>query len=822
MLDSFLQDVRLSWRGLTKTPIVSAVAVATLALGIGANTAIFSVVHAIVVRPLPYRDADRLVRLTADFTTVGASDVGLSLPELTDFRDSAGLFQTISGLWPLNANLTGVDQPERVEVLLTSPSYFDMLGAVPQLGQLFGPADNGPGITQVVVISDALWRRRFGGRRDAIGRKLRLDDDTYEVIGVVSAGFRHPGRSVFTAVDIWAPASFAGKPFPDRPPRGARFITDAIASLRPGVSIDEARQRAAALAERLRREYPDDYPARAGWTPRIVPLKQDLVGSVRPALLLLFGAVGLVLLIACANIANLLMARTSRRQLELAMRSALGASRGRLARLLLTESLMLAAFGGAAAAIVGPWMLTLLVAMAPPELPRLGEVHISGAVLLFNAIVALGSAVLVGSIPALQFSRAGALDALRGRSRGETSRRGGARAALVIGEFSLAVVLLLGAALLARSFWRLQRVDLGFDPHSVLTARLWLPQPNDPSTGRYFEHSARLARFDDIMARVAALPGVSGVAAASALPFDGNNAIATMTVEGSEMQPGSRVPAVRLLIASPRYFEVMSIRVLRGRTFSNDDDADGAPVAIVTAATARQYWPGQDPVGRRFHFGGPNARAPWLTVIGVVDDARAERPEVPPSPTVYRSLRQVSGLSLSLVLETAADPAALAPAVARAVRASDPELPVFGVRSMKGIIEAATASRRFSTQLIGAFALLALLLAALGIYGVMSFAVAQRTREMGLRIALGARPGRMVASVLAQALLLAGIGIAAGLLAAVVFARLLSGLLFEIGPMDPPSYAAIVLILGVTAAAAAWRPAARAARVDPMVALRAD
>src|SRR3954469_10488161 len=386
MMDSLIQDCRFSWRGLVRSPGFAAVAIATLALGIGANSAIFTVVNAVVMRPLPYAHADRLVRVTADFTALNATDVGLSQPELMDYQDRSGLFEAIAGVWAINANLTEIDQPERVEALLTSPSYFDVLGVKPQLGRLFRPEDNGPGISTVLVISDALWHRRFAASPAAIGRKLRIDDDWYTVIGVLPPGFRHPGRSVLTDVDVWAPASFVGNPFPPQPVRNAYFLTGAIGRLKPGITIEQARQRMAAFGQGLRQANPNDYSPRAAWAPRLMPLREDLVGPVKSTLLLVFGAVGFVLLIACANIANLLLARASTRQRELALRRALGSSRMRLVRLLLTESLLLAVLGGIAGAAVTTWLLDALLAIVPAGLPRLEEVAIDGQVLAFTAV----------------------------------------------------------------------------------------------------------------------------------------------------------------------------------------------------------------------------------------------------------------------------------------------------------------------------------------------------------------------------------------------------------------------------------------------------
>ena len=826
MIDSFVQDVRLAWRGLRRTPAFSVVAIATLALGIGANSAIFTVVNAVVMRELPYAHADRLVRVTSDFTGLRAADTGLSQPELLDYRDRSGLFEAIAGVWAINANLTQIDEPERVEVLLASPTYFDVLGVRPQLGRLFGPQDEQRGITEVAVLSDAIWRRRFGAQPDAIGRKLRIDNDWYTVIGVLPPGFRHPGRSVLTDVDVWAPTSFIGNPFPETPVRGAYFLTGAIGRLRPGISPAQANERLAAFGQQLRQEYPDAYSARAAWVPRAIALQTDLVGSVRPALLLLFGAVAVVLVIACANIANLLLARASSRERELAVRRALGSSRARLLRLLLTESALLAVLGGAAGTMVMIWLLELLLALAPAGLPRLQEIHVDGQVLAFTAGAAILSALLFGTLPALHFSRADVSAAMKEGSRGTPAARGLLRSALVVAEVALALVLLVGAALLVRSFWRLQQVDYGFNPRHVLTARLWLPQPNDPAQGKYSNrttgHATRVAAYEEILRRARELPGVTAAAAAGALPFDGTRNTTSFTAEGAETDDRSRVATTLVTYATPGYFELMGIRLLQGRTFADSDDVNAARVVVVTESLAQRTWPGQDAVGRRLRLGGPQSQAPLMTVVGVVNDVRSDRPEDAPRPAMFRPLRQSSNLTLSLVLKTAADPQTLAAPLSAAVRSVDADQPTFGVRTMEEQVGVATAARRFSTQLLGAFAVLALALAAVGIYGVMAFVVGQRTREMGIRIALGAHPGAVVRLMLREAMGLVVLGVALGALAALAATRLLGNMLFEVRSSDPATYTLIALLLAGTAAVAAWRPARRAASVDPIAALRTE
>jgi len=820
-MDAFVQDVRFAVRTFVKQPAFTLVAIATLALGIGVNTAIFTVVNAVVFEALPFAAGERLVRVTADLSGLGASDIGVSAPELFDYRDRSGLFEEIAGVYPIDANLTEVDVPERVEVLLVSPSYFSVLGVRPQLGRVFGAEDHHPGIAEVVVISDALWRRRFGGNADAVGRTLRIDADLYKVVGVMPPDFRHPGRSLRTDVEMWAPSGYSASPF-RAPARGAYFLTGAIGRLKPGISAAEAQLRMDGFARQLRQEYPTDYPTRAAWTPRIVPLQQDVVGSVRTPLLMMLGAVAIVLLIACANIAGLLLARAAGRQRELAVRRALGSGRARLARLLLTESLLLSLCGGAAGLLLAVWGVDLLMSFVPTGLPRMWEVAISGRVLAFTFGASIATGILFGLAPAVQFSNPDVVTALKdGRSPAAGSRRA-LRSALVISEFALAMVLLVGAALLVRSFWRLQDVNAGFDGRNVLTARVWLPQPNDPKTGKYFTFPARLALFDDILRRVRALPGVESAASVQNLPLDGQRGSTAITIDGRDPESTGQIPTVQANVASADYFALMRIPVLRGRTFDATDDANGAPVTVINQEFARVYFGGVDPIGTRVHFGGARSNPRWMTIVGVVGNVLSQRLEEAPRPMLFQPLTQSPSLSMAIVARTAGDPSRLSEALSRAVREADPDQPTYAVRTMEEVQAEATATRRFLMQLLGGFAFLALLLAAIGIYGVMAYLVSQRTREIGIRVALGARPWTVVRIVVKYALGMAGAGVVLGMAAAILLTRLITGMLFQVSPTDPWTFAAITLMLVLTAVLAAMTPARRAARIDPMVALRGD
>ena len=820
-MDALLQDVRFALRGLYKQPGFALVAILTLALGIGANSAIFTVVNAVILEPLPFAHADRLVRVTADLPGLGTADIGMSAPELFDYRDRAGIFEDIAGLYPVDANLTQVDQPERVEVLLVSPTYFSVLGAQPALGRVFGAQDDHPGIAEVAVISDALWKRRFGAAGDVLGRTLRIDDDSYTIVGVMPPGFRHPGRSLQGEVELWAPAGFRAEPFPP-PGRRGYFLTGSIARLKPGLTVAQAQRHMDAFAARVRAEFPSDYPQRASWTPRIVALQDDLVGNVRPALVLLLAAVAIVLLIACANIAGLLLARAAARQRELAVRRALGSGRLRLVRLLLTESLVLALAGGALGLLIATWSLEALMRLVPRTLPRIAEIGMDWRVLAFTFAASLATGALFGLAPALQFSNPDVLGALKdGRSAAGRSRRM-LRGSLVVLEFALAMVLLVGASLLVRSFWALQHVDAGFDGHNVLSARVWLPRPNDSKRGKYLSHPPRVALFDDIIRRARELPGVESAAIVQNLPLDGQRGGFSITIDGRDSHATGQMPSVQTNFASPEYFPLMRIPVLEGRALGPEDAAQGTPVIVINQDMAQRLFAGTDPVGQRVHFGGPAAQAPWMTIVGVVGNVLAERLDGEPRPMLYRPMAQQTNLSLAVVVRTAGDPSRLATELPRIVREADPDLPTFAVRTMDDVQAEATASRRFSMQLLGGFALLALVLAAVGIYGMMAYLVSQRTRELGIRIALGARPSAVLRMIVSHALALAAGGVLVGVLAALMMSRLFGGLLFRVSPTDPVTFVAIASTLVGTAALAAAMPARRAAKVDPMVALRGD
>jgi len=830
---ALLQDLRYAVRTAIRDRGFTAVAILTLALGIGANTALFTIVHAVLLAPLPFRAPEQLVRVTADFAGQHVSDVGLSFPELFDLRRS-GIFTDISGVWPVSANLTETDEPERVETALVDANYFTTLGVGPLVGRVFTKADATPGITEVAVISHALWVRRFGGNPNVLGKRIRIDNDMYSIIGVTPASFRHPGRGTTTDVDVWAPAGWLASPFSTQPVRRAYVLRGALARLQPGLTPAAAQARADALASELRRQYAADYPSEAGWTWRVVPLRDDLVGNVRPALLTLLGAVGFVLLIACANVASLLLARSSVRQREIAIRRALGASRARLTAQLLTESVLLALVGGAAGLIFAVWGVDALVALSPTDVPRLHDVTVNRVVLAFCGVLSVVTGIVFGIAPAIHGANADLNHVMRESSRTATPSRRIARlrGGFVVAEFALALVLLIGAALMIQSFWRLQRVDLGFRPSAVLTFGIWLPQPNDPQTGPYFRHDARVSFYRRVVERLAALPGVEAAGGVTVLPLGGQRGRMSFSIEGRPTASGDTRVAESAL-ATPGYFRALGIDLLRGRLFDDAEDAQKPLAIVVSESFARRFFPDEDPIGRRIAAGARVGVAPgpqqqptnWMTIVGIVRDVKSSGLDVDAAPAIYRSVWQVSNLNLAMAVRTRGDAAALAAAVRREVRSVDPNEPIFAVRTMDAIVASAVAQRRFTMLLLALFASTALLLSAIGIYGVMAYFVSQRMHEFGVRMALGATSGDVIRLVLGQGIRLAAAGVTVGIAAALALLRAtrpVAAQLYGVDAKDPMTFAALAGTLTMVALVACYVPARRAIRVDPIAALRRD
>jgi putative ABC transport system permease protein len=823
MTNSLIADSRFALRMLFKQPAFTTIAIATLALGIGANTAIFSVVNAVLLRPLPFPHSEQLVLVSDDLTGRQVNDVGMSVLELQDLQERSGVFEEISAVWPVDANLTGSDRPERVELLAVSPNYFSLLGATAQLGRVFGDEDRAQGFAEGVVISDGLWRRVFGADPNVLGRKIRADNDLYTIVGVMPPGFRHPGRTLRDDVELWGTAGFAANPF-GPPRRAVRMLPGAIGRLKPGLTVQQAQVQLDGFVGQLTSEFPNEYPADAGWTVRLAPAREKLVGEVRSTLLLLLGAVGVVLLIACVNLANLMLTRSMGRQREMAIRLALGAGRRRLIVQLLTESLVLSLLGGAVALLVASWVTGLLLQLVPATIPRLHEVGFNGSVLLFTFGVSLGTGILFGLVPAVQASRPDVLAGLKEGSAGAGfgSRSNRLRGSLVITEFALSLVLMIGAGLLLRSFWQVLEVNPGFNPRNVLVTRIWLPVPNNPEMDPYRPPAKRAQFVKEVLRRASALPGVQYAAAGAGngVPLIGPHNNAGLVIE--DRADETVLPQVQVSTVSSDYFSVLGTQLLEGRFFSEADDIESSRVALVDQAAVKQFWPEENPIGKHVKFGRRDSRGPWLTVAGVVGNIKTDGFDVPDQPHIYLPILQNPGYAMAVYVKTDGNPKSLTQALRQQVQAVDPDLPMFGERTMEDLVAASLAERRFAMQLVTVFGVVALLLAGIGIYGVMAYTVNQRTREIGIRLALGANARDIMGWVLKQGMALTLAGVTVGLVSAFALTRLLRGLLFGVAPTDAITYAALALLLGAVALVACYIPARRATKVDPMIALRCE
>jgi putative ABC transport system permease protein len=817
---TLLSELRRAPRMVLRSPGFAAGAVLTLALGIGAATAVFTVVNVLILRPLPFRAPDRLVRITVDLQGRRASDVGIAIPELFDLSQRADVFEQMSGVYPIDANLSGTDEPERIEAQLVSVGYFAMLGVNAQLGRVFTAGDYQPGIAERAVISDSLWVRRFGRDPNVLGRKIRIDNDMYEIIGVTPPGFEHPGRHIEGRTDLWAPSGYRASPF-GQPVRGSYQLTGALARLAPGVSVRDAQAQLDLYARDVARAFPADYPASLGWHARVIPLRDDLVGETRPALAVLTGAVALVLLIACANVANLLLARGATRQRELAIRRALGAGTGRIVAQLCAESAVLALPAGGLALLITVWSIDAVTALIPPSVTTVSRISVDATVAAFAVLAAMGSVLIFGLVPALHAARPGA-SAVRDTSRRTTASVGRQRARTVLAtaQCALALVLLIGATLLVRTFQQLHDVNLGFESEDVLTARIWMPQPNIPSDGPYFRHEQRLPFFRAVEDRLRALPGVEAVGWVRRLPLVGRAGVQPFLIDGRPLEDRN-VSTAEVMMASDSYFSVLGIPLRRGRMFTLSDKAGAPPVMLVNEAFVRRYFPGEDPIGRRTRPGGPASTAPWRTIVGVVGDVRSSGMDRPAEPQAYIALTQFSSLAMSMVIKTrGGDPATLAEAIRADVRRVDPEMPVYAIETMDRLVGESVGQRRFAATLLMLFSVFALVLACVGVYGVIAYLVTQRTQEFGIRMALGAQRSDVMRIVLLYGGRIATAGIAIGLAAAVLLTRWLQTLLFEVSPTDAATFVGVPVALGMVALSACYLPARRAIRINPVEALR--
>ena len=822
-MSTFLKDLRYAYRMLLKTPGFTLVAILTLALGIGANIAAFSIVDGVLLRPLPFPQSGQLVRVFDDLRGSNTKDVGMSVPQFWDYRDRAGVFQDIAVIWPIPVALTGIDRPRRIEVLATSPNYFTMLGVQPQIGRVFTQKEDVPGFIEAVVLSDGFWRREFGADPNILGKSLRLDGDLYRVIGVMPPGFHHPGRTLETEEDAFIAAGYNALPFPVPPLRSVRMLPGTIARLKPGLTVEEAQARLEAFDAGLIRDYPTDYPPAAGWAPRLVPLQSDLVGGIRAELFVLLGAVGFVLLIACVNLANLLLARGASRHREIAIRLALGAGRGRLIAQLLTESVLLSFVSGCVALATVVFLKSALLSFAPADLPRVNEVSISAGVLAFAFLLSILTGILFGLVPALQTASPNQIASLREGSLGSGSSKRHMRISrvLVASEVALSLMLLVGAGLFLRSFWQLLQVRPGFNPHQVVTTQIWLAVPNDPKNDPYGNVPKRAAFLREVLRRVTVLPGVqeASIGGGGSLPMMHSRNAFPFTIEGRPAE-SERAPVAEFASVTPKHFDTLQIPLLSGRNFTDADDDTATPVALIDQTLVRRFWPNESPIGKRLKAGPILSKNAWLTIVGVVGDVKSDSLEAPGPPHVYLSLFQNPPYNTVVYLRTAGDPSSYGETIRREVQAVDPNIPTFAVRSLDDVLARSMAERRFALNILGFFGVVALLLAAIGIYGVMTYTFSQRTQEIGIRMALGAQRADILRLAIGEGMLLVVLGLGSGILGALVLTRYLRTMLFGVTPADPLTFAAIAAILASVALLACFIPARRATQVDPLVALR--
>jgi putative ABC transport system permease protein len=798
----FTRDIRHALRMLAHSPGFSLVAVLTFALGIGVNTAVFSVFNGVLLRPLPYSDPDRITMVWMDNRRQNIKEDITSYPNFRDWRDQSASFTYMAAYSPSSFNLTGSDEPERLIGAQVTASFFDVIGVRPLLGRVFTAQQETPGNDAVVVLSHGLWQRRFGGAPDALGRTILLSGRPHEVIGVMPQALQHPANA-----ELWKPLA---------PPEGVResrgsFWLPVIGRLKPGVTPEQAQTEMNGITARLE----EAYPTNRGFGAYVVPLHRQLVGDIERSLVVLLAAVGFVLLIACANLGNLMLGRTAARRKELAIRTALGARRLRLVRQIVTETLVLALTGSVLGLLFAYWATGFFIALGGESIPRPDAIAIDGRVLAFALALAGVAALLAGLVPALQASRAHVVEHLR-----EGGREGGAPASrrtrhvLVAAEVALAFVLLAGAGLLLRTLWSMQQVDRGMQPAGIAKATISLPSAlyAGPAEVRGF--------YARVLERVRALPNVESAATATGVlqPLIANSGV--YSIEGRPLPPPEERVEYPVEVVSPGFFETLGVAMAAGRTFSEQDHADAPRAVMINETLARIGWPGQDPIGRRMRAGDDTSQAPWMTVVGVIRDVRRADVTRAIRPELYMCSLQVTPRTQMLIVRTKGEPTAILPDLRREVRALNPQLPLFEVGTLTEDFSETLTSPRFRAILLAGFALIALALATIGIYGVTAHAVSQRTHEVGIRMALGARGADVRQLMLAQHLRPVLLGVAIGVAAALAMSRYLQTLVYGVGATDPATFAVMAVALVLVAVAACWIPAQRATRVDPLVALR--
>ena len=804
-METLWQDLRFGVRLLLSKPGFALIAIVSLALGIGANTAIFSLVDAVLLRPLPFREPERLVIVWEDASSIGFPRNTPAPANYADWKSQNRVFEDMAALSWQSFNLTEDGEPERVEAQAVTANFFSLLGIKPELGRTFSPEEDQPGRNRVVLVSHGLWQRRFGGDPAFVGREILLNGEKRTVLGVMPPGFQ------FLAKDtgLWVPIALSPGQLANR---DGHYLT-VVARLKPGVTTAQAGADIAGISERLRRDYPQ---SNFGLGSLVISLREQLAGDVRLALIVLLVAVGFVLLIACANIANLLLSRGAARHREIAVRSALGAGRGRIVRQLLTESVVLAAAGGIAGLIFASWSFSFLKQIIPDSMSLNATVGIDARVFGFTLLLSLLTGIIFGLAPALQAAKVDLNEALKlsgGRSGTGTGHRR-MRGALIVTEVALALVLLVGAGLLIQTFVRLRALDIGLNPENVLTLRTTLP------LGKYGELAKRTAFYQQVLERVRSVPGVVSAGYTTAVPLTWKGGTNSFTVEGHEPGPGQDANFRQV---SPGYMETIGIKLREGRYLTDRDDSQAQPVAIINATMARQFWQGENALGRRFKNDGDESQR-WFTVVGIVGDVKEMGLEAPAKPEMFFPYQQMGGtlwnIPRDLIVRTTGDPLSITPALRQAIWSVDSSQPISNIRTMDEILAEEVAQRRVGMTMLVAFATLALLLASLGIYGVISYSVTQRTQEIGIRMALGASRGDVLRLVMTDGLRLAETGVAIGLGAAFAMTRLMAGLLYGVSASDPRTLALVTVLLTAVALLACYVPARRATKVDPMIALR--
>jgi len=805
------RDARYAARVLRKSPGFTAAVVLTLALSIGANTAIFSVVQAVLLAPLPFPNPDRLAMVWEEASFLGFPQNTPAPANFVDWKKRNHVFEDMAALQGSLMNLTGNGPAEEVEVKEATPNFFPMLGVAPLVGRTFLPEEGQAGSSRVVLISQGLWVRRYNANPRIVGQRVRMNGESYAVAGVLPQGFDFPDP-----VDVWIPLRLSAAQWHER----SSHYLEVVARLRKGVTMERARMDMAALARQLEREYPDTNK-RIGAI--VIPLHDQFVGNLRLGLMVLLAAVGGVLLIACANLANLLLARGAARQREIAVRLAMGARRARIVRQVLTETVLLSLAGGAAGGLLAEWTLGFLTKLVPLPLAPTTTVRLDAPVLIFAVIIAVAAGILFGLAPALQISTVSIAETLKQAGRDSVRGvRSSLRHALVVAQVSVSVALLIGTGLMVETLLHLDRVDPGFRTDHVLCLRTSLPD-----APRYRQLKDRVEFYQGVLTRVASIPGVESAGYTTFLPLTNRGGTNGFVIEGKPRMAIGEYNDANIRVVTPDYLRAIGVRLIAGRFISESDGPDAPPVALVNQTMARQFWPDENPLGRRFKLGDDESTGPWIKIAGVVGDVRQMGLELPARAEMYFAYAQPAAsfgyLSpRDLAVRTAQDPLSIAPAVRRAIAAVDPDEPVSHVEPMTALLDAEVSSRRVQAELLGSFTMLALVLAALGIYAVLAYAVTQRTSEIGLRIALGARERDVLAAVMGQGAKLIGAGIILGLAGAWMLTRLMGSLLYGVAPSDPGTFATSVVVLLLVGLGACYFPARRAARVDPTLALRHD